>query len=114
MMSTPKCVKKCESSYNVPYSDDLHFGAEVYSLGIGKGMVEQTQIEIMKNGPVEATLDIYEDFLSYKSGKFRTLSFFGWKRNATRQIHVYVYVAVFCLCGTYLCVPTGSNVFSSP
>jgi len=65
--STPKCVKTCEPSYNVSYSDDLHYGKEVYSVGKS---VNQIQVELMKNGPVEATIRVYEDFISYKSGVY--------------------------------------------
>lgn len=29
-------------------------------------------MEIMTNGPVEADFQVYEDFLSYKSGKYES------------------------------------------
>jgi len=67
MEHTPKCVKQCESSYNVTYSTDLHYGLKVYSI---TSNVEQIQTEIMKNGPVEGTLNVYEDLLNYKSGVY--------------------------------------------
>jgi len=31
---------------------------------------DQIRFEIMKNGPIEAEFIVYEDFLSYKSGKW--------------------------------------------
>ena len=40
-------------------------GASAYSVS---RRVEQIQNEIMTNGPVEASLDVYADFLTYKSG----------------------------------------------
>ncbi|OON23649.1 papain family cysteine protease [Opisthorchis viverrini] len=64
MYHTPRCTKRCDtekllysaeltkanSSYNVPDSD------------------REIMIEIMKNGPVEAAFDVYEDFLHYETG----------------------------------------------
>lgn len=32
------------------------------------------QAEILKNGPIEAAFDVYEDFMTYKSGKLNILS----------------------------------------
>lgn len=31
-------------------------------------------MEIMKNGPVEGTLEVYADFLLYKSGNYKLLN----------------------------------------
>ncbi|XP_063919706.1 cathepsin B-like [Zophobas morio] len=65
---TPACVKKCEDGYEVRYKADRHFGQEIYKIG---NSVEAIQIEIMTNGPVEATFMGYEDFVSYKSGVYK-------------------------------------------
>jgi len=68
---TPKCRKTCDSTYSVAYNDDLYFGASAYSVS---RRVEQIQNEIMTNGPVEASLDVYADFLTYKSGVYTHVS----------------------------------------
>jgi len=64
---TPKCHKTCESSYSVDYQKDLHFGRKAYSL---ENNPQQIQMDIMKNGPVEAAFSVYSDFLLYKSGVY--------------------------------------------
>ncbi|KAI4471004.1 cysteine protease family c1-related [Holotrichia oblita] len=66
--STPKCRKECESSYPIPYKQDLHFGKKSYSL---RNNVAQIQTEIMINGPVEGAFTVYEDLLQYKSGVYQ-------------------------------------------
>ena len=48
-----------KSSYNVPSAED------------------QIKSEIMKLGPVEACFDVYEDFLTYKSGTRLTEGFYN-------------------------------------
>jgi len=65
---TPKCIKTCDADYTVPYAEDLHFGASSYSV---KKRPQDIQLELMKNGPVEAALTVYEDFLLYKSGVYQ-------------------------------------------
>lgn len=66
--STPKCVKQCQKGYKLTYQKDLYFGKSAYSI---ENDVEAIQIEIMKNGPVEATLTVHEDLLQYKSGVYQ-------------------------------------------
>lgn len=63
---TPKCQKTCEDGYNVPYEKDKHFGKKSYSLQKNANEIRQ---EIFENGPVEGAFTVYEDLLSYKSGK---------------------------------------------
>jgi cathepsin B len=65
---TPKCASSCQSGYNVPYGQDKHFGAKAYGVS---SSVEAIQKEIQANGPVEADIDVYDDFLSYKSGVYQ-------------------------------------------
>ncbi|KAI5651914.1 papain family cysteine protease domain-containing protein [Phthorimaea operculella] len=65
---TPPCHKTCEKSYNIGYKQDKHFGNKVFSI---KNNEDQVQAELYQNGPVEACLGIYEDFLHYKSGVYR-------------------------------------------
>lgn len=62
---TPKCQKKCQNSYTVPYQEDKHFGTKSYSISKNADEIRQ---EIFENGPVEGAFTVYEDLLSYKSG----------------------------------------------
>lgn len=62
---TPKCQKKCEDGYNVPYAKDKHYGAKSYSISRN---IDEIRQEIFENGPVEGAFSVYEDLLSYKSG----------------------------------------------
>lgn len=68
-VKTPNCSRTCESGYSVSYDKDKHFGMSVHSLKTTGSI----QIEIMTNGPVEATMEIYEDFLTYKTGLATTI-----------------------------------------
>jgi len=65
---TPSCTQQCVDSE--VWSSSLHFAQSPYSVS----GVEQIQTEIMTNGPVEACFDVYEDFLSYKSGVYQYTS----------------------------------------
>lgn len=65
---TPKCEKKCQSSYNVDYKADRHYGKTSYSIARHP---EKIQVEIMTNGPVEGAFTVYEDLLQYKSGVYQ-------------------------------------------
>lgn len=69
--STPKCLKKCESSYSVPYPNDKHYGTSTYSLA---EKPSQIMADIMAHGPVEAAFTVYADFPSYKSGVYQHVS----------------------------------------
>ncbi len=63
---TPECHKTCtDTKYTVSYNDDLHFGRKAYSVANNE---KQIQMDILKNGPVEAAFSVYADFLLYKSG----------------------------------------------
>jgi cathepsin B len=64
---TPKCEKSCVSGYETEYKKDLHYAKEIYSISKN---VSEIQTEILTNGPVEASFDVYEDFLTYKSGVY--------------------------------------------
>lgn len=65
---TPKCVKKCEASYNSTFAADKKFGKSAYSISSDE---QQIMTEIMTNGPVEGAFTVYADFLSYKSGVYQ-------------------------------------------
>ncbi|XP_022101477.1 cathepsin B-like isoform X2 [Acanthaster planci] len=68
MVQTPECQTECRKGYNKSYSEDLHFGKSAYAV---MNNVLQIEEEIMHFGPVEASMDIFEDFLSYKSGVYQ-------------------------------------------
>ncbi|KAI9559962.1 hypothetical protein GHT06_013970 [Daphnia sinensis] len=68
---TPKCLKTCVEGYTVDYSQDLHYAITKQVLRptpptVHK-RVEDIQLEIMNNGPVEGALTVYEYFPFYKS-----------------------------------------------
>ncbi|KAK5640500.1 hypothetical protein RI129_011311 [Pyrocoelia pectoralis] len=65
---TPPCKEQCRKGYPIPYKKDLHHGKKSYSVASD---VKSIQVEIMKNGPVEAAFSVYEDFVNYKSGVYK-------------------------------------------
>lgn len=67
---TPKCVQKCEPSYNNTYIRDKHYGLSVYNID----GVQNIMKEIMTHGPVEAAFTVYADFPTYKSGVYQHTS----------------------------------------
>ncbi|TPP62520.1 Cathepsin B endopeptidase [Fasciola gigantica] len=62
---TPQCSKYCRSGYVKTYEKDKFYGNSSYNVNATEGDI---MMEIMKNGPVEATYHVYDDFISYKSG----------------------------------------------
>jgi len=66
--SSPSCPAKCtNTTWKGPdWKLDRHHGKSAYSIN----GVAQIQADILKNGPVEAAFDVYEDFLTYKSGVY--------------------------------------------
>ncbi|RWR99274.1 putative cathepsin B-like cysteine protease form 1, partial [Dinothrombium tinctorium] len=64
---TPDCKKKCIPGYSKSYEQDKHYGKHAYSVS----GVRNIQAEILKNGPVEADFEVYDDFLTYKSGVYQ-------------------------------------------
>ncbi|XP_001866022.2 cathepsin B [Culex quinquefasciatus] len=66
---TPKCTRKCQSMYNVTnVSDDRRFGRVAYSVSQDEERIKE---EIFRNGPVQASFDVYLDFKAYKTGVYR-------------------------------------------
>lgn len=49
------------------YSSDKYFGLEPYAVEQNE---ESIRKELYANGPMEITLDVYDDLLSYKSGVY--------------------------------------------
>ncbi|KAI0986296.1 hypothetical protein GJ496_008638 [Pomphorhynchus laevis] len=65
--STPKCKRRCIPQYGHDYTEDKHFG-EGY---VGTSCIEEDiMLELFNNGPVEAAMLVFEDFLNYKSGVY--------------------------------------------
>ena len=67
---TPSCIRRCRPGYKSSFNDDKHYGKRVYKIR-GRTIRENEmaiQMEIMTNGPVQAGIKVYEDFLGYKSG----------------------------------------------
>jgi cathepsin B len=65
---TPKCVKECNSSYDADYENDKIFGVDSYK--IPNKDEEAYMAELMTYGPIEVSLTVYEDFLTYTSGVY--------------------------------------------
>jgi len=68
---TPKCTKKCEDGYSIPYTKDKHFAKSSYAL---ENDEDQIKNDLINYGPVEAAFTVYADFLSYKSGVYQHVS----------------------------------------
>eukprot|EP00759_Apiculatamorpha_spiralis_P030691 PhF_6_TR32336/c1_g1_i1/m.47933/K01363/CTSB; cathepsin B len=60
----PKCVKQCKNTEN--WNSALHKGNRSWNL---KGESAYMQ-ELFAHGPFEVAFDVYEDFISYKSGVY--------------------------------------------
>lgn len=65
---TPKCVKKCQSEYNVSYDQDRLRGKSSYSISSKQNQIQK---EIMTNGPVEGAFTVFADLILYKSGVYK-------------------------------------------
>uniref|UniRef100_R4G4T0 Putative cathepsin l n=1 Tax=Rhodnius prolixus TaxID=13249 RepID=R4G4T0_RHOPR len=64
----PKCEKTCQPSYKMSYKQDLYYGKTAYSVESDETSIQK---EIQSNGPVEGTLAVFEDLLSYKEGVYQ-------------------------------------------
>ncbi|KAA0194325.1 hypothetical protein HAZT_HAZT007076 [Hyalella azteca] len=63
---TPECSHSCIPEYNSSYANDKHFASQVYYVE----SEDQALKDLVEHGPLVATFDVYEDFLSYKSGVY--------------------------------------------
>ncbi|CAH8826928.1 unnamed protein product [Trichobilharzia szidati] len=68
---TPLCKFECIKGYTIPYEKDKFYGETVYNVN---NRVEDIQKEILLNGPVTATLDMFTDFPIYKSGIYKHIT----------------------------------------
>nr|CDJ88696.1 unnamed protein product [Haemonchus contortus] len=62
---TPVCKKYCQYEYGKRYDQDKSYAKSAYILDEDE---EAIQIEIIKNGPVQASFIIYRDFSFYRRG----------------------------------------------
>ncbi|KAI1711478.1 papain family cysteine protease domain-containing protein [Ditylenchus destructor] len=63
--STAKCVNKCQAGYSRAYDEDKYYGLKAYAVD---NNVQAIQNELYKNGPLEISFEVYEDFLNYQGG----------------------------------------------
>ena len=81
----PECSTTCIKGYPIPYDQDRHKMKSAFQL---ENDVNQIKSEIFANGPVEATFQVFEDFMTYKSGIYQhvtgkrvalhTVKLIGW------------------------------------
>jgi len=67
---TPKGERKCSKS-NLLWKDSKHYGVSAYRVDSDP---ENIMAEVYKNGPVEVSFTVYEDFAHYKSGVYKHLT----------------------------------------
>ncbi|CAJ0596279.1 unnamed protein product [Cylicocyclus nassatus] len=65
---TPKCRHRCQYGYPFEYPQDKYYGRSAYYIENNEKMIRQA---IMKDGPVGAAFDVYEDFRQYKGGIYK-------------------------------------------
>jgi cathepsin B len=71
MYQTPQCQQSCQAGYNVTFPNDKHKGSSAYTIDRDVAKIQQ---EIMDNGPVDATYQVFSDFYNYQSGVYRHVS----------------------------------------
>jgi len=65
---TPQCNRTCQNGKS--WDQDKHKGTRAYSVGGEKNLMT----ELSNNGPCEAVIAVYEDFLVYTSGVYHHVS----------------------------------------
>ncbi|VDM55547.1 unnamed protein product [Angiostrongylus costaricensis] len=65
---TNACERSCQEGYAVPYEEDKHYGSSSYAVAADVATIQK---EIMLHGPVEASFEVYGDFVHYSSGIYR-------------------------------------------
>jgi cathepsin B len=67
---TPRCpAPKCDNG--ATWDSDKYFAKTAYGVS---SKIEEIQVEMVTNGPVQASFSVYEDFLNYKSGVYRHIT----------------------------------------
>uniref|UniRef100_A0A914MKE4 Peptidase C1A papain C-terminal domain-containing protein n=1 Tax=Meloidogyne incognita TaxID=6306 RepID=A0A914MKE4_MELIC len=69
---TPRspCKSACTANWGTAYQKDKHFATSAKGLQGSTATVQAIKNEIMANGPVVACFDVYNDFMSYRSGVY--------------------------------------------
>ncbi|KAK4273342.1 hypothetical protein QN277_021765 [Acacia crassicarpa] len=67
---TPRCVRKCVNR-NQFWRKSKHYGANAYRINSDPNDI---MAEVYKNGPVEVSFTVYEDFAHYKSGVYKHIT----------------------------------------
>ncbi|XP_052752070.1 cathepsin B-like [Galleria mellonella] len=68
IVNTPKCIKSCQAIHNTQYEKDKQYAKHVYFISEGE---DQIKAELYKNGPVEASFQVYADLITYKDGVYK-------------------------------------------
>uniref|UniRef100_A0A2S2Q1R6 Cathepsin B n=1 Tax=Sipha flava TaxID=143950 RepID=A0A2S2Q1R6_9HEMI len=58
-----RCTRTCYGNQDLDFQDDHRFTRDAYYLTYGT-----IQKDVLAYGPIEASFEVYDDFLSYKSG----------------------------------------------
>ena len=62
----PACYFHCPNRYfSIPYAQDTHYAQSSQTL-----LPNQIQAELVKNGPLHALMDVYDDFFTYQFGVY--------------------------------------------
>jgi cathepsin B len=70
-LGSPQCRSSCtESGYDGSYSTDKVRASSAYSIRSEASMMQ----ELVENGPMYVSFDVYEDFPTYKSGVYHHIS----------------------------------------
>ncbi|KZV23344.1 hypothetical protein F511_02245 [Dorcoceras hygrometricum] len=64
---TPRCERKCKKE-NLLWKKSKHFSVNAYRIHSDP---QNIMTEVYKNGPVEVSFTVYEDFAHYKSGVYK-------------------------------------------
>ncbi|XP_015572445.1 cathepsin B-like protease 3 [Ricinus communis] len=67
---TPKCVRKCIDK-NQLWRQSKHYSVNAYRISSDP---HDVMAEVYKNGPVEVSFTVYEDFAHYKSGVYKHIT----------------------------------------
>ncbi|XP_020878124.1 cathepsin B-like protease 3 isoform X2 [Arabidopsis lyrata subsp. lyrata] len=67
---TPRCLRKCVSD-NKLWSESKHYSVSTYTVNSSP---QDIMAEVYKNGPVEVSFTVYEDFAHYKSGVYKHIT----------------------------------------
>ncbi|KAF9688004.1 hypothetical protein SADUNF_Sadunf02G0152000 [Salix dunnii] len=67
---TPKCERKCADK-NKLWAESKHFSVNAYRIDSDPYSI---MVEVSRNGPVEVSFTVYEDFAHYKSGVYKHIT----------------------------------------